>query len=197
MAPAKLNLFLHVIGRRDDGYHLLQTAFRLIDCYDRLRYTPRDDGVVRLARPLPGLAEDKELSVRAARLLQSETGTSWGVDIYLFKEIPVGGGLGGGSSDAATTLVALNRLWRLGLGRDVLARLALRLGADAPFFVFGQNAFAEGIGEKLTPLVLKPAWYTVLAPPVAVPTQSIFADPSLTRDTKTVTFSLPGKNKAK
>ena len=189
LAPAKLNLFLHVIGRRDDGYHLLQTAFRLIDCCDRLRYTPRDDGLVHLARPMPGLAEDKELSVRAARLLQSETGTSRGVDIYLFKEIPVGGGLGGGSSDAATTLVALNRLWRLGLRRDELARLALRLGADVPFFVFGQNAFAEGIGEKLTPLVLEPAWYTVLAPPVAVPTQSIFADPSLTRDTKTVTIS--------
>ncbi|MSQ53540.1 MAG: 4-(cytidine 5'-diphospho)-2-C-methyl-D-erythritol kinase [Betaproteobacteria bacterium] len=189
LAPAKLNLFLHVIGRRDDGYHLLQTAFRLIDCYDRLRYTPRNDAFVRLTRPLPGLAEDRELSVRAARLLQSETGTSQGVEISLYKEIPVGGGLGGGSSDAATTLVALNRLWRLGLGRDALARLALSLGVDVPFFVFGENAFAEGIGERLTHLPLNPAWYTVLVPPVEVPTQSIFADPSLTRDTKTVTIS--------
>ena len=189
LAPAKLNLFLHVIGRRGDGYHLLQTAFRLINCHDRLRYAPRDDGLVRLSRPLPGLPEDKELSVRAARLLQSETGTKRGVEISLFKQIPVGGGLGGGSSDAATTLIALNRLWQLGLDRNALARLALGLGADVPFFVFGENALAEGVGEKLTPLALKPAWYVVLTPPVAVPTQSIFDDPSLTRDTKIVTIS--------
>jgi 4-diphosphocytidyl-2-C-methyl-D-erythritol kinase len=188
-APAKLNLFLHIIGQRDDGYHLLQTAFRLIDCCDRLRFSPRDDGLVRLTRPLPGLADDKELSVRAARLLQSETGTSFGVDISLFKEIPVGGGLGGGSSDAATTLLALNRLWRLGLTREALSRLALRLGADVPFFIFGSNAFAEGIGEQLQHLSLRPAWYAVLVPPVEVPTQSVFSDPRLTKDTKTVTIS--------
>jgi 4-diphosphocytidyl-2-C-methyl-D-erythritol kinase len=188
-APAKLNLFLHVVGRRDDGYHLLQTVFRLIDYCDQLRFTPRSDGLVRHSRSLPGVSDDAELSARAARLLQAETGTSKGVDIGLQKNIPVGGGLGGGSSDAATTLIALNALWGLGLSRDQLARFALRLGADVPFFLFGVNAFAEGIGERLCQIELAPAWYTVLVPPVAVPTESIFADPGLTRDTKTVTIS--------
>ena len=189
LAPAKLNLFLHVTGRRDDGYHLLQTVFRLIDCCDRLRFAPRDDGKVQLTRQLPGLAEDNELSVRAARLLRSESGTAKGVDISLVKQIPVGGGLGGGSSDAATTLVALNHLWGLGFTREQLLRLALRLGADVPFFVFGANAFAEGVGEVLAKLELGPAWYAVLVPPVEVPTPSVFRDPRLTRDTKTITIS--------
>ena len=188
-APAKLNLFLHVVGRRDDGYHLLQTVFRLIDCCDHLRFTPRSDALVRQSRSLPGVNDDAELSARAARLLQAETGTSQGVDISLHKNIPVAGGLGGGSSDAATALIALNKLWRLGLSRDQLSRLALRLGADVPFFIFGANAFAEGIGERLSAIELRPAWYTVLVPPVAVPTESVFADPSLTRDSKTVTIS--------
>ena len=188
-APAKLNLFLHVVGRRDDGYHLLQTVFRLIDYSDHLRFTPRGDGLVRHTRSLPGVSDETELSARAARLLQAETGSSKGVDIDLQKNIPMGGGLGGGSSDAATALIALNKLWDLGLSRDQLARLALRLGADVPFFLFGANAFAEGIGERLSPIELRPAWYTVLVPPVAVPTPAVFADPSLTRDSKTVTIS--------
>jgi len=188
-APAKLNLFLHVVGRREDGYHLLQTVFRLIDCCDHLHFSPRDDGLVRLTRPLPGVMDDAELSVRAARLLQRESGISLGADISLQKNIPIGGGLGGGSSDAATTLMALNRLWGVGFGRDRLMALAVTLGADVPFFLFGENAFAEGIGEKLRALVLPPVWYLVLVPPVAVPTQGIFADPSLTRDSKIVTIS--------
>lgn len=188
-APAKLNLFLHINGRREDGYHLLQTTFRLISCCDRLRFAPRTDDKIRLTRQLPGVPEDRELSVRAARLLQREFGTPNGADISLAKEIPVGGGLGGGSSDAATALIVLNRLWRLGLKKDDLLRLALQLGADVPFFVFGTNAFAEGVGERLTGVELEPAWYAVLVPPVEVPTQAIFQDPTLTRDTKSVTIS--------
>src|SRR5512146_3203285 len=140
-APAKLNLFLHVVGRRADGYHLLQTVFRLIDLQDTLRFTPRDDDAVRLAAPLPGVAEEMDLCVRAARVLQAETGTRRGVTIALDKRIPMGGGLGGGSSDAATTLLALNALWELGLPRDRLSALGLGLGADVPFFLFGRNAF--------------------------------------------------------
>lgn len=188
-APAKINLFLHVVGRRADGYHLLQTVFRLIDCCDRLRYTPRQDSKVALAQPLPGVEESDELCVRAARLLQRETGCATGVNISIAKNIPVGGGLGGGSSDAATTLVALNRLWRLGLSRQRLAELGLALGADVPFFLWGGNAFAQGVGEQLEPIDLPPAWYAVLVPPVSVPTHQIFAAPELTRDTKIVTIS--------
>ncbi len=188
-APAKLNLFLHVTGQRPDGYHLLQTVFRLIDCCDYLRFAPRDDGEVRHTRSLPGVSDESELSARAARLLQSETGTRKGVDISLRKNIPVGGGLGGGSSDAATTLIALNCLWGLGLARERLMRMALRLGADVPFFLLGGNAFAQGIGEELTELELRPAWYAVLVPPVMVPTQAVFADLGLTRDSKTVKIS--------
>ncbi len=188
-APAKLNLFLHVVGRRDDGYHRLQTAFRLVDRRDRLRYAPRDDGRVALFRPLPGIDESSELSVRAARLLLAESGSRQGVDIEIEKNIPVGGGLGGGSSDAATTLAVLNRLLRIGASAQDLARLGLALGADVPFFLFGQNAFGEGIGERLTPLELPPAWYVVLVPPVAVSTKAIFAAPELTANTKTVKIS--------
>ena len=189
LAPAKLNLFLHVVGRRPDGYHLLQTVFRLIDCCDRLRYFPRPGPKVSLAQPLPGVAESDELCVRAARLLQRETGCRRGLDISIAKNIPMGGGLGGGSSDAATTLVALNRLWNLGLSRQRLAELGLALGADVPFFLFGQNAFGEGVGEQLDPVVLPPAWYVVLVPPVSVPTREIFAAPELTRDTKSIKIS--------
>jgi 4-diphosphocytidyl-2-C-methyl-D-erythritol kinase len=186
-APAKLNLFLHVVGRRPDGYHLLQTAFRLIDLCDWLRFTPREDGEIRLARAIPGVEEEENLVVRAARLLQAESGA--GVEIDLEKNIPIGGGLGGGSSDCATTLAALNRLWGLGLSREKLAELAVGLGADVPFFLFGQNAFAEGIGERLTALELPSAWYVVLVPPVAVSTGAIFASPELTRNTKTIKIS--------
>jgi 4-diphosphocytidyl-2-C-methyl-D-erythritol kinase len=188
-APAKLNLFLHVVGRRPDGYHLLQTAFRLIDLCDWLRFTPREDGEVRLSRPIAGIPEDENLVVRAARLLQAEQRARAGVDIDLEKNIPVGGGLGGGSSDCATTLAVLNRLWGLDLPREKLAGLALTLGADVPFFLFGRNAFGEGIGERLTPLELPPAWYVVLVPPVAVPTRSIFESPELTRNSKTIKIS--------
>jgi 4-diphosphocytidyl-2-C-methyl-D-erythritol kinase len=188
-APAKLNLFLHVVGRRPDGYHLLQTVFRLIECCDRLRFEPRTDAGVRLTQPLPGVPEDDDLCVRAARLLQSETGCRRGADIGLHKAIPMGGGLGGGSSDAASVLIALNRLWQLDLPKSRLVALALRLGADVPFFLHGGNAFGEGIGERLTALELPPAWYLVLVPPVKIPTAEIFADPGLTRDTKIVTIS--------
>jgi 4-diphosphocytidyl-2-C-methyl-D-erythritol kinase len=180
-APAKLNLFLHVTGRRADGYHTLQTAFRLIDLADTLRFSPRADGKVTLARPLSGVPPEQDLCLRAAVLLKQATGHREGVDIELDKRIPVGGGLGGGSSDAATTLIVLNHLWQLGLKRGELQRLGLELGADVPVFVFGENAFAEGVGEQLTPLALPPAWYLVLVPPVHVPTAAVFAAPELTR----------------
>jgi len=179
-APAKLNLFLHVVGRRDDGYHLLQTVFRLIDLADSLEFAPRDDGAIRLARPLPGVPEDSDLTVRAARLLQQAAHVRTGATIAVAKRIPLGGGLGGGSSDAATTLIALNALWGTGLARPELASLALQLGADVPFFLLGRNAFAEGIGERLTPLDLAPAWYVVITPQVAVSTREIFSSAALT-----------------
>ena len=182
-APAKLNLFLHVVGRRDDGYHLLQTLFRLVDHGDALRFAPRADGDVRLATPLPGVPPDSDLTVRAARLLQAETGCRQGVEIAVDKRLPMGGGLGGGSSDAATVLLALNHLWQLGLPRARLQQIGLTLGADVPVFVGGRNAFAEGVGEALQPLDLAPAWYVVLEPPVAVPTAAIFGAPELKRDT--------------
>ncbi len=182
-APAKLNLFLHVVGRRDDGYHLLQSVFRFVDYGDTLHFAIRDDGVIRRVNALPGLAPEQDLCVRAARLLQETGECTLGVDITLEKRLPMGGGLGGGSSDAATTLLALNRLWNIGLDRAALQTLGLRLGADVPVFVFGQSAFAEGVGEILHPISLPPAWYVVLQPPVAVPTIDIFRDKELTRDT--------------
>jgi len=182
-APAKLNLFLHVVGRRDDGYHLLQTVFRFLDFSDQLRFALQENGAVRLHTPTPGVPEESDLCVRAAKLLRQESGTSLGVEIFLEKRIPMGGGLGGGSSDAATTLLALNRLWGLGWNRSRLMELGLRLGADVPVFIFGENAFAEGIGEKLTPIMLPPAWYLVLTPPAHVPTAQIFGSNELTRNT--------------
>ena len=185
-APAKLNLFLHVTGRRADGYHSLQTAFRLIDLADVLRFSARDDDKVALRRPLPGVPPERDLCLRAAALLKRATGHRGGVEIELDKRIPMGGGLGGGSSDAATTLVVLNHLWRLGLRRGELQQLALKLGADVPVFVFGANAFAEGVGEQLTQLALPAAWYLVLVPPVEVPTAAVFAAPELTRDAKPI-----------
>jgi len=188
-APAKLNLFLHVVGRRSDGYHLLQTAFRLIDLCDWLRFTPRESGEVRLARAIPGVADDENLVVRAARLLQADGKARAGVEIDLEKNIPIGGGLGGGSSDCATTLTVLNRLWGLGLPAERLAEMALALGADVPFFLFGRNAFGEGVGERLTRLDLPEAWYVVLVPPVSVGTRTIFASPELTRNSKTIKIS--------
>ena len=188
-APAKLNLFLHVVGRRDDGYHLLQTAFTFIDRCDYLSFAVRDDGGVTRAMGPLGLAPDEDLCVRAARLLQSRTDCPSGVSIELEKHLPWGAGLGGGSSDAATTLIVLNRLWRLDLSRDALCEIALELGADVPVFVFGRSAFAEGIGEKLTVIEVPKAWYVVLTPPVHVPTKLIFADSELTRDSIPIKIS--------
>ncbi len=188
-APAKLNLFLHVVGRRADGYHLLQTVFRLIDLVDWIELSPREDGAIRLAAPLPGVPEDADLTVRAARLLQEVGAVRMGVTIRVAKRIPIGGGLGGGSSDAATTLIALDELWGTGLSRAELSALAVRLGADVPFFLLGRNAFAEGIGERLTPLDLGPAWYVVITPQVAVSTREIFSSTALTRDTKPLTIT--------
>lgn len=185
-APAKLNLFLHVVGRRPDGYHLLQSVFRFLDYGDSLRFDLRPGGAVTRASDLPGVAPEKDLCVRAARLLQQATGCRQGVEISLEKRLPMGGGLGGGSSDAATTLLALNRLWGLGLSRAELQELALKLGADVPVFVFGESAFAEGVGEKLQPVALPPAWYVVLVPPVQVPTAEVFASPELTRNTPAI-----------
>ena len=182
-APAKLNLFLHVVGRRSDGYHLLQTVFRFLDFSDQVSLTIRDDNKIQLNTPILGVPAEKNLCVQAARLLQKESGTSLGVEIFLEKLIPMGGGLGGGSSDAATTLLALNRLWDLNWSREELMELGLNLGADVPVFIFGENAFAEGIGEKLKPIKLLPAWYLVLTPPVHVSTADIFASKELTRNT--------------
>ncbi len=187
-APAKLNLFLHVVGRRDDGYHLLQTLFRFIDLNDTLRFTLRDDGEVRRINALEGVPPEQDLCVRAARLLQQESGCVQGVDIEVEKRIPMGGGLGGGSSDAATTLLALNRLWQLGLSRERLMEMGLTLGADVPVFVFGDNAFAEGVGERLQAYPLPESWYVVLCPPVHVPTAQIFTHPELTRNTFSMTM---------
>jgi 4-diphosphocytidyl-2-C-methyl-D-erythritol kinase len=188
-APAKLNLFLHVVGRRPDGYHLLQTAFRFIDFGDELAISVRDDGDIRRTTAMPGVPAEQDLTVRAARALQNETGCGKGADIGIVKRVPVGGGLGGGSSDAATTLIALNRLWETGLGRARLQQLALQLGADVPVFVYGRNAFAEGVGERLQPLQLPPAWYLVLVPELAVSTAEIFSDAELTRNTNAITIA--------
>ena len=181
-APAKLNLFLHVIGRRDDGFHNLQTIFQLLDYGDELRFHVRDDGLVR-REPLADGLPIEDLSVRAARCLQEATGTEAGVDIEVVKKVPVGSGLGGGSSDAATTLLALNRLWRLELDTKTLNKLGLSIGADVPAFIGGRSAYAEGTGERLSPLNLPGRWYCVLVPPVRVLTARIFNDPELTRDT--------------
>ena len=178
-APAKLNLFLHILGRRSDGYHELQTVFRLINCSDRVGIMPRSDGKIAFQGPFG----DDNLVVRAARLLKAESGASQGCDLRLEKKIPIGAGLGGGSSDAATTLLALDRLWNLQLGSKKLISLAPKLGADVAFFIYGRNAVGEGIGEKLTALDLPPAWYLVLTPQVSVSTKEIF-ESALTHSTK-------------
>ena len=188
-APAKLNLFLHVVGRRADGYHLLQTVFRFLDFGDSLNISSRPDGEIRLLTPLAGVPEQQDLCWRAAKMLQQRTGCRLGADIELIKRLPMGGGLGGGSSDAASVLLVLNRLWGLDLPREELQRLALALGADVPVFVFGRSAFAEGVGEVLTPWTPSPASYVVLAPPVHVSTPAIFAHPGLTRNTPSIRIS--------
>lgn len=188
-APAKLNLFLHVLGRRADGYHELQTLFRFIDHGDRLAIRVREDGVLSRSNAVAGLPADVDLCLRAARLLQAHSGCRLGADIMLDKRLPMGGGLGGGSSDAATVLLVLNRLWGLDLDQDSLAALALTLGADVPVFVRGENALAEGVGERLQPVVLPGAWYLVLLPPVAVSTRAVFDAPELTRNSNRITMS--------
>jgi 4-diphosphocytidyl-2-C-methyl-D-erythritol kinase len=185
-APAKVNLMLRVTGRRADGYHLLQTVIRFIDCCDTLTFRVREDGVIARTNDVAGIPAGDDLALRAARLLQQATGTRLGADITVEKRLPIGGGLGGGSSDAATALLALNHLWRSGLKRSRLLALALELGADVPVFVGGENALVEGIGERLTAIAVPPAWYLVLEPPVAVPTARIFAHPELKRDSKPI-----------
>jgi 4-diphosphocytidyl-2-C-methyl-D-erythritol kinase len=182
-APAKLNLLLHIIGQREDGYHELQTLFQFLTFGDWLYFELRPDGGVRMAGEPAGVPAAADLCVRAAALLQEATGSSAGVTIYNDKRLPTGGGLGGGSSDAATTLMVLNRLWGLDLSRDELAELGLRLGADVPVFVHGQAAWGEGVGEILTPVTLPEPWFLVVNPRVSVSTAAIFSDPGLTRDT--------------
>ena len=183
-APGKLNLLLHVLGRRADGMHELQTVFRLVERGDRVGILVRSDREIRRHDPLPGVAAADDLCVRAARLLQAESGSARGADLALDKRLPIGGGMGGGSSDAATTLIALNRLWGLDWPRARLLDLAPRLGADVPFFVFGENAVGEGIGERLRALALPTAWYLVLVPPAALSTRAVFGDNALTRNAK-------------
>ncbi len=187
-APAKLNLLLRIVGRRADGYHLLQTLFQFVDIADQLSFNLRADGVIKRVSVLEGVPEDQDLVVRAARLLQRLTGTALGVEIRLEKRLPMGGGLGGGSSDAATTLVALNRLWDTGLSEDQLAGLGLELGADLPVFIRGRAAWAEGVGEMLTPVDLPEPWYLILAP-CHVSTAEIFSDPKLERSSPPITLN--------
>ncbi|MFO8156257.1 MAG: 4-(cytidine 5'-diphospho)-2-C-methyl-D-erythritol kinase [Pseudomonadota bacterium] len=187
-APAKLNLFLHVIGRRPDGYHRLQTVFQFLDHGDRLRVAPRDDGELIVRHRMAGLDPDDDLVLRAARLLRESSGTSAGAELELTKVLPAGGGLGGGSSDAATALVALNALWGLDWSEDALAELGLKLGADVPVFVRGRAAWAEGVGEELTPVDLPQPWYLVIHPGVGVATADIFRAPDLNRDREPITI---------
>ena len=187
-APAKLNLFLHVTGRRADGYHELQTLFQLIDLSDTVSLGVRDDGRIERPSGPAGVEADSDLTVRAAKALQAATSCRLGVSIRIAKRIPMGGGLGGGSSDAATVLLALNHLWRCGLSVDELARLGLPLGADVPVFVRGSSAWAEGVGERLVPVELPERWYLVIHPGVSVPTKEVFQSPELTRNTPVITI---------
>lgn len=196
-APAKLNLFLHVTGRRPDGYHILQTVFQLLDHCDELFIEVTRDGEIRRPEGAAGVAPEDDLAVRAARCLQQASGCRLGAEIRVHKRIPAGGGLGGGSSDAATVLVALNRLWGLGWSLGQLAALGLQLGADVPVFVHGRTAWAEGIGERLLPIAVPRAWYAVVCPDCAVSTAAVFSDPELTRDTPETTINgfLSGKGR--
>lgn len=187
-SPAKLNLGLHICGRRSDGYHNLQTVFQFIDCCDELSFTIRDDGIIDVT-PLAGVAREDNLVWRAATLLQQHTKAARGADIRVDKRLPMGGGIGGGSSNAATTLVALNRLWHCGLDRTQLQQLGVRLGADVPIFIHGHAAFAEGVGEKLTDVDLDEPWYLVLVPQVHVSTAHIFSHQELTRNSEIMRMS--------
>jgi 4-diphosphocytidyl-2-C-methyl-D-erythritol kinase len=182
-APAKVNLFLHVTGRRADGYHTLESLFALVDLADTITLRRRDDGVIVRSNDVAGVAATDDLAVRAAQALQAQSGTRHGVDLAVTKRIPIGGGLGGGSSDAASTLLALNRLWSLALPRARLLAIAATLGADVPFFVGGTAAVARGIGERLTPVSLPTRWIAIASPAAAIRTADIFAAPELTRNT--------------
>ncbi|MFM2440966.1 MAG: hypothetical protein RLZZ349_693, partial [Pseudomonadota bacterium] len=189
LAPAKINLFLHITGQRADGYHLLQTVFRLLDFYDTIQLKPTQDGAIKRVNDIAGVPEAQDLCVRAAKLLQQYSQSRLGVEIIVEKRIPMGGGLGGGSSDAATVLMALNRLWQLNLSRAELLSLGLQLGADVPFFIYGTNAWAEGVGEQLQTISLKEAYYLVLTPNVHVSTAQIFANKQLTKNAIPKTMS--------
>ena len=188
-SPAKLNLMLHIVGRRADGYHQLQTVFQLIDLCDRLEIGVREDGVITRPAGPPGVPESEDLTVRAAMALKVATGTPLGADISVRKRIPLGGGLGGGSSNAATTLVALNQMWQTGLTSEQIAAIGGKLGADLPVFVAGRSAWGEGIGEQLTPVTLgADSWFLVIFPGLAVPTASVFQAPELTRNSPPTTM---------
>jgi 4-diphosphocytidyl-2-C-methyl-D-erythritol kinase len=189
LAPAKINLFLHVTGRRDDGYHLLQSAFRLIGFYDTIYLKVTSDGKITRNTGIEGVSAEQDLCVRAAKLLKTHAQCTLGVDIAIDKRIPMGGGLGGGSSDAATVLIALNHLWKLNLDRAKLMELGLKLGADVPFFIFGRNAWVEGVGEKMQALALPPAHYVIMTPKIHVPTAEIFSAEELTRNTFPTTIA--------
>ncbi len=189
LAPAKINLFLHITGQRADGYHLLQTVFRLLDLYDTIQLRPTKDGVIKRINDVAGVPPEQDLCVRAAKLLQQHMHCPLGVEILVEKLIPMGGGLGGGSSDAATVLLALNRLWQLNLSRKELMSLGLKLGADVPFFIFGKNAWAEGVGEQLEAINLRDSYYVVLNPNIHVSTAQIFANKQLTKNTIPKTMS--------
>jgi len=184
LAPAKINLFLHITGQRADGYHTLQSVFQLLDFYDTIHLNPTKNSGIKRVNEIKGVPESEDLCALAASALQQKTGCKLGVEFAVEKRIPMGGGLGGGSSDAATVLLALNRLWQLNLSREQLMQIGLKLGADVPVFIFGQNAWAEGVGEILSPADLEPLYYVVLTPPVHVSTRDIFANSRLTRDTK-------------
>ena len=187
-SPAKINLFLHIIGQRADGYHLLQSAFQLIDWCDTIFLKSTQDNEIRRINPIPGVQPEEDLVVRAARLLNEHCHTQHGVEISVKKEIPMGAGLGGGSSDAATTLIGLNQLWNLNLDQKTLSKLGLQLGADVPFFIFGTNAFVEGIGEQMQGLALNQQDYVVIFPKTGVATKEIFQDPELTRNHRQITI---------
>jgi 4-diphosphocytidyl-2-C-methyl-D-erythritol kinase len=187
-APAKLNLFLHVVGRRPDGYHDLQTLFQIVDLCDRIGLARREDGLIERIEGMPDVEPEKDLAVRAARVLQRHTGTRLGANLHIIKHIPAGGGLGGGSSDAATVLLALNRLWKTGISLPALAALGLSLGADVPLFVHGVSAWGEGRGERLTPFRAPPRWFLIVHPGVSVSTAEIFQAPELTRNSSLITM---------
>ena len=189
-APAKLNLFLRILGRRPDGYHRLQTVFQILDWGDSVRIRVRDDGIIRrVGGDTAQIPEAEDLVIKAAKLLQTAARSGLGAELSVDKRVPVGGGFGGGSSDAATVLVVLDRLWRTGLGAGRLAELGLALGADVPVFIRGRNAWAEGVGEQLTPLELPASWFLIVDPGVSVPTRELFQDPELTRDAAPATIA--------